>query len=185
MKKIVLGIGGSSGAIYAKRFLDKVGSNPEVQIGVIASDNAITNWELEIGNFDLSAYTSIKLYGSKDFFAPFASGSARYEAMVVCPCSMGTLARIATGISNDLMTRSADVMLKERRRLVVVPRESPINLIHIQNMEKITLAGGIICPATPSFYNHPKTIDDVVDSVVDRILDLIDLPQSNSKRWGE
>ena len=116
--------------------------------------------------------------------APFASGSARYDTMIVCPCSMGLMARIAMGISNDLITRAADVVLKERRRLIVVPRETPLSLIHINNMKAITEAGGIICPAVPSFYSQPQTIEAVVATVVDRVLDLADF-DVKSYRWGE
>jgi 4-hydroxy-3-polyprenylbenzoate decarboxylase len=116
--------------------------------------------------------------------APFASGSARYDTMIIIPCSMGTLARIATGISTDLITRAADVILKEKRKLICVIRDMPYNLIHIRNMETITLAGGIICPATPSFYSKPATIQAVASTVVDRVIDLAGF-NSKSFRWGE
>ena len=119
-----------------------------------------------------------------DFMAPFASGSAKYEVMLVCPCSMGLLGRIAAGISTDLTTRAADVILKERRKLIVVTREMPLSLIHIRNMETVTLAGGIICPATPSFYGKPSTIEEVAGTVIDRVLDLSGLDW-HSFRWGE
>ena len=107
----------------------------------------------------------------------------QYETMIIIPCSMGTLGRIASGLSNDLITRAADVVLKERRKLICVVRETPYNLIHIRNMETITLAGGIICPATPSFYSRPQTIDEVISTVVDRVLDLAGIP-NQSFRWG-
>ena len=119
-----------------------------------------------------------------DFNAPFASGSAGYNTMIVAPCSMGTLGRIATGISDDLITRAADVVLKERRKLILMVRETPYNLIHIKNMETVTLAGGIICPATPSFYSRPTTIEQAAATVVDRVIDLAGLKQ-DSYRWGE
>ncbi|HVE61068.1 MAG TPA: UbiX family flavin prenyltransferase, partial [Chitinophagaceae bacterium] len=114
----------------------------------------------------------------------FASGSAQYDAMIIIPCSMGTLARIAAGISNDLVTRGADVMLKERKKLVLVLRETPYNLIHIKNMKTVTLAGGIICPASPSFYSKPQTIEQAASTVVDRVLDLAGI-KNESFRWGK
>jgi 4-hydroxy-3-polyprenylbenzoate decarboxylase len=116
--------------------------------------------------------------------APFASGSAKYDTMIVCPCSMGTMARIATGVSNDLMTRAADVILKERRKLILVPRDTPLSLIHINNMKTITEAGGIIAPASPSFYSRPKNFEDLARTVVDRLLDLAGF-DLDSYRWSE
>jgi 4-hydroxy-3-polyprenylbenzoate decarboxylase len=126
----------------------------------------------------------MKFYGTKDFTAPFASGSGQYKTMITIPCSMGTLGRIASGISNDLITRAADVILKERRKLICVVRDTPFNLIHIRNMETITLAGGIICPASPSFYSKPKTLEEVAATVVDRVLDLAGFNISTF-RWGK
>ena len=123
-------------------------------------------------------------YSQQDFNAPFASGSGQYDTMIIIPCSMGTLGRIASGISNDLISRAADVILKERRKLICVLRDTPYNLIHIRNMETITLAGGIICPATPSFYSKPTTIEEVAATVVDRVIDLAGL-QNESYRWGK
>ena len=116
--------------------------------------------------------------------APFASGSASYKAMIICPCSMGTLGRIATGISNDLTTRAADVILKERRKLVLITRDTPLNLIHINNMKTVTEAGGIICPASPSFYSKPTNFEQLAATVVDRAIDLVGL-KNNSYRWSE
>ena len=159
-KKIVVAVGGSSGSIYAKVLLDKLLQlKGQVDaVGVVMSDNAKYNWQLELENQDYNNYP-FDFYQKKDFMAPFASGSAQYESMIICPCSMGLLGRIANGISNDLTTRAADVMLKERRRLILVPRDTPYNLIHINNMKKLTEAGAIICPATPSFYSKPKTFE--------------------------
>ena len=119
----------------------------------------------------------------KDFSAPFASGSAKYDALIIVPCSMGTLGRVAAGISNDLITRGADVMLKERKKLVCVVRDTPYNLVHIKNMETVTLAGGIICPASPSFYSKPDNFEALAATVIDRVIDLVGL-QNNSFRWG-
>ena len=183
--KIIVAIGGSSGSIYAKILLDrlKVIVNQTEAIGVVMSDNAIYNWELEIGPWSKDEYP-FTFYSKMDFMAPFASGSAKYEVMLVCPCSMGLLGRIAAGISTDLTTRAADVILKERRKLIVVTREMPLSLIHLRNMETVTLAGGIICPATPSFYGKPSTIEEVAGTVIDRVLDLSGLDWK-SYRWGE
>ncbi|MGZ3852873.1 MAG: UbiX family flavin prenyltransferase, partial [Flavisolibacter sp.] len=118
------------------------------------------------------------------FTAPFASGSAKYDAMIIVPCSMGTLGRIASGVSNDLVTRGSDVMLKERRKLILVIRDTPYNLVHIRNMESVTLAGGIICPASPSFYSKPQSIEQAAATVVDRVVDLTGL-SNESFRWGQ
>ncbi|MBK8699906.1 MAG: UbiX family flavin prenyltransferase [Saprospiraceae bacterium] len=182
MKKIVVGVGGSSGAIYAKRLFDKLALMDDLQVAAVFSSNALINWELELGVFDKVGFP-FPIFDAKDFFAPFASGSAQYETMVVCPCSVGLLARLASGTAEDLIGRAADVMLKERRKLIIVPRETPLNLIHLRNMVQLTEAGAIICPAMPSFYSKPQTINDVVDTVVDRIIDLMQLSQ-NTYRWG-
>ncbi len=123
-------------------------------------------------------------FSKTDFMAPFASGSGDYDIMIIVPCSMGTLGRIAAGISDDLISRAADVVLKERRKLICVVRETPYNLIHLRNMETITLAGGIICPATPSFYSKPNTIEEVAATVIDRVLDLAGI-KIDTYRWGK
>jgi 4-hydroxy-3-polyprenylbenzoate decarboxylase len=184
-KKIIVGITGASGAVYGKVLLESLaGLRDQVEAcGVIFSENALLVWEYEIGPFD-PASVPFTVYKPNDFFAPTASGSAGYDAMIICPCSMGTLGRIASGVSNDLMTRSADVMLKERRKLILVPREAPYNLIHIRNMETLTLAGAIIVPASPSFYSKPSSIEALVKTVTDRTLALagFEIP---SYRWGE
>lgn len=171
--KLVVAIAGSSGAIYAKVLLDKLARLQDQweKVGVVLSDNAVVNWELEIGPANFDAYP-FDFYGKNDFNAPFASGSARYGAMIVCPCSMGMLGRIATGVSTDLITRAADVVFKERRRLILVTRETPLSLIHLRNMVTVTEAGGIIAPAVPSFYGKPETLEQVAATVVDRVLDL-------------
>ena len=183
--KIVIAITGASGAIYPKLLIKKLKAL-ESQIeatGVIFSENAKDVWKYEIGD---ESYKEIpfKTYEKNDFFAPFASGSASFNTMIVCPCSMGTLARIASGMSNDLITRAADVILKERRRLILVVRDTPFSLIHINNMKTITEAGGIICPAIPSFYSKPQTIEEVATTVIDRVIDLAGLKQE-SFRWSQ
>lgn len=182
-RKIIVAITGASGAIYAELLLKFLFQQQHIEVGVIMSDNAKTVWQHELNNENFSDFP-FTFYHKNDFNAPFASGSAKYDTMIVIPCSMGTLGRIANGISNDLLTRAADVILKERRKLVLVARETPYNLIHINNMKTVTEAGGIICPATPSFYSHPTTIEAVAKTVVDRVIDLIGL-DSKSYRWGQ
>jgi len=182
-RKIVVAITGASGAIYAELLLKFLSEQENIEVGVIMSDNAKTVWQHELTNDNYTQFP-FTFYPKNDFNAPFASGSAKYDTMVVIPCSMGTLGRIANGISNDLLTRAADVILKERRKLVLVAREMPYNLIHINNMKTVTEAGGIICPATPSFYSQPSTIEAVAKTVVDRVIDLIGL-DSKSYRWGK
>ena len=199
-KKIVVAIGGSSGSIYAKVLLDKLKTlTDQIEaVGIVMSDNAILNWEYELGEaFDIKKYENtentegvnleksvFKFYQKMDFFAPFASGSAKYDTMIVCPCSMGLLARIATGVSNDLVTRAADVVLKERRRLILVPRDTPLSLIHLRNMTTLAESGAIICPAMPSFYSRPTSFEALAATVIDRVLDLAGLELA-SYRWSE
>ena len=184
MNKIVIAVTGASGAVYAKLLLDKLLSVKEqwTELAVVMTANAKEVWKTELENESFTQYP-FQFYTQQDFSAPFASGSGRFNTMIVIPCSMGTLGRIATGISNDLITRSADVILKERRKLICVIRDTPYNLIHIRNMETVTLAGGIICPATPSFYSKPATIEQVAATVTDRVLDLAGFDVS-SFRWG-
>lgn len=185
MQKLILGMGGSSGAIYARLLLDRLVQVRDQlgDVAVVASANARINWDLEIPDRTIESY-GFRLWASHDFHAPIASGSSRYGTMIICPCSMGTLARIAQGYSDDLLTRAADVMLKERRRLIVVPRETPLSLIHIDNMKRLTEAGAILCPATPSFYSKPATIEELCMTVVDRVLDLAGI-DITTFRWGE
>lgn len=184
-KKIVVAITGASGSIYAKLLLEKLHVLQEqiAEVGVVMSDNARDVWKFELGDENYQQLP-FKIYSKADFWAPFASGSARFDTMIIVPCSMGTLGRIAAGISNDLTTRAADVILKERRRLILVARDTPLNLIHLRNMQTVTEAGGIICPAVPSFYSRPKTIEEVAMTVVNRIIDLIGLEQE-TYRWSE
>lgn len=186
-RKIVVGITGASGSIYAKVMLDKLtrlksSMGDALQVGLVMSDNARTVWKTELGTDSYKQY-SFQLYGKQDFNAPFASGSAKFDTMVICPCSMGTMGRIAGGMSSDLLTRAADVVLKERRKLILVPRDTPLNLIHLRNMVSITEAGGIICPAMPSFYSMPENMEALASTVVDRVMDLADL-NVQTFRWG-
>jgi len=184
-KKIVVAITGASGSIYAKVLLDKLQllQDQIEEVGIVMSDNAKDVWQFELGNQSYSDY-NFKFYQKNDFMAPFASGSAKFDSMIIVPCSMGTMARIAQGTSSDLTTRAADVILKERRNLVLITRETPLNLIHIQNMQAITLAGGVICPASPSFYSRPSTFEELAATVVDRVLDMIGL-DLDTYRWGK
>ncbi|MGQ0829827.1 MAG: UbiX family flavin prenyltransferase [Bacteroidota bacterium] len=183
--KIVVAITGASGAIYANVLLQKLQQLNEqiTEVGIVMSDNAKDVWKFELQNTDYEKLP-FTIYNKSDFFAPFASGSAKFNTMIVCPCSMGTLARIASGMSNDLTTRAADVILKERRRLILVTRDTPLSLIHINNIKTVTEAGGIICPASPSFYSQPKTFEALASTVIDRVLDLSGLEQK-TYRWGD
>ena len=185
MHKIVVAITGASGSIYSKVLLDKLlaAKDQWSDLAVVLTENAKEVWRTELGNDNYKNYP-VKFYTTKDFSAPFASGSGQFNTMLIVPCSMGTLGRIASGISNDLISRAADVVLKEKRKLICMIRDTPYNLIHIRNMETITLAGGIICPATPSFYSLPKTIDEAAATVVDRVLDLAGFDISTF-RWGK
>jgi len=183
--KIIISVSGASGAIYAKVLFDKlVQLKDQIEIvGVLMSDNAKYVWETELDNSNYNNYP-FTFYDKMDFMAPFASGSANYGIMIICPCSMGTMGRIASGTSNDLTTRAADVILKERRKLIIVARETPLNLIHINNMKTITESGGIVCPATPSFYSKPQTFEELAATVIDRVIMLSGL-ENKSYSWGE
>ncbi|WP_316831571.1 UbiX family flavin prenyltransferase [Pedobacter aquatilis] len=184
-KKVIIAVTGASGSVYAKVLFDKLlGLTNQIEaVGVVMSDNAKEVWQFELGNQDYHKY-NFNFYNKNDFNAPFASGSAKYDTMIIVPCSMGTLGRIAHGISNDLITRAADVVLKERRGLIAVVRDTPFSLIHINNMKAVTEAGGIICPANPSFYSLPKTIEQVAETVISRVIDLAGFEQE-SYRWNE
>lgn len=184
-RKIAVAITGASGAIYAKLLLQKLAasSGQISETSVVMSTNAKEVWKTELQD---ESYRDLpfRFFGTTDFSAPFASGSGQYDMLIIIPCSMGTLGRIASGISNDLVSRAADVVLKERRKLICVVRETPYNLVHIRNMETVTLAGGIICPATPSFYSRPQSVEEVATTVVDRVLDLAGIT-INTYRWGQ
>jgi len=184
-RKIILAVTGASGSIYAQKLLEKLIAlkEPPAEMAVVFSDTAKEIWEFELGEKFIPV-SPAKVYENNNFYAPFASGSSTYDTMIICPASMGTLGRIAGGTSDDLICRAADVMLKERRRLIMVPRETPYNLIHIRNMEILTRSGAIICPATPNFYCKPITIDDLVMTVVDRIISLAGF-ENDSYHWME
>ncbi len=185
-RKLVVAVGGASGAIYAQVLFEKLVSLRDQwqTIGVVMSRNAHYNWQQELGMPFQAHDWPFDFFQNNQFEAPFASGSARYDTMIICPCSAGLMGRIAAGTSIDLTSRAADVMLKERRKLILVLRETPLSLIHIRNMEHITLAGGIICPAIPSFYSHPASPKELAATVVDRVLDLAGFTLQTF-RWGD
>lgn len=183
--KLVVAITGASGMIYAERLLKRLNSeelkSQLSEVAIIASENANGIIKNERPDFKLSEY-NFQLYKNNNFYVPFASGSSAYDVMIIIPCSMGTLGRIASGVSENLIGRVTDVMLKERKKLILVTREMPLSIIHINNMKTLTEAGGIICPASPTFYNNPKTIEELADTVVERVIDLSGL-KINAKRW--
>jgi len=184
--KLVVAVGGASGSIYARRLLDALAvlharDPAALEVGLCFSSAGAEVWNHEIGPVPDYPF---KRYGLRDFRAPFASGSAGWQAMVVVPCSTGGLARIAHGISDDLIGRAADVMLKERRKLVLVVRETPLSAIHLENMLAVTRAGAVVLPASPSFYSKPETMDSLLDTVVGRVLDQLGLSNELMPRWG-
>jgi 4-hydroxy-3-polyprenylbenzoate decarboxylase len=182
--KIIVAVTGASGSIYSKHLLEKLAKHKanSIEISLIFSENGLKVWEYEIGKLTIKS-KNILPFSNNDLFAPVASGSAGYQTMVIIPCTMGTMGRIASGTSDDLISRAADVMLKERRKLILVTREAPLNLIHIENMRTITLAGGIIYPASPSFYSKPNSKEELEMTVIDRVLDIMGI-ESGIKRWG-
>jgi 4-hydroxy-3-polyprenylbenzoate decarboxylase len=185
-KKICVGVTGASGAVYAKRLFDVLAGRDDVELAACLSATAPEVWALEIGG-DVREHLSklnVPCFGLRDYKAPFASGSAGWHAMIVAPCSMGTAARVAHGISDNLLTRAADVMLKEKRALVVVPRETPLSLIHLENLTALARSGATIVPAMPSFYGKPETLADAIDTVVARVLDHVGISNALVKRWG-
>jgi len=188
-RKIVLGITGASGAIYARGLVDALIAarvRQPIALAAVLSSTAPEVWAHELGGDvrEWLASRDVPVFAGRDYSAPFASGSARWDSMVVVPCSMSTLAKVAHGISDDLLTRAADVMLKERRRLVLVARETPLSVIHLENMLSVTRAGALVLPATPSFYGRPATVDDVVATVTGRVLDHLGIDH-DAPRWGE
>ena len=183
-RKIIVAVTGASGSIYAKHLLSKlvVLDKGILDVSLIFSDSGKKVWEFEVGEINIGT-GNIKQYSNNDFFAPVASGSAGYDSMIIIPCTMGTLGRIASGTSDDLISRAADVMLKERKQLILVTREAPLNIIHIENMRMVTLAGGVIYPASPSFYSKPNNKEELEMTLVNRVLDIMGF-DSNINRWG-
>jgi len=175
MRKVVIAITAASGSIYARQLIMRFMQNDLAMqvdtVSLVFSKHANEVWVQELGEFKPDAFP-FKIFDIQDYKAPFASGSAKYDTMIICPCTMGTLGRIANGISDDLISRSADVMLKERRKLILVTRETPLSIIHVNNMKSVLEAGAILCPASPSFYNKPKNIEELVNTVINRVLDL-------------
>jgi 4-hydroxy-3-polyprenylbenzoate decarboxylase len=181
--RIVVAITGASGALYAQRLLDNLDPRQhEVHVVLSNYGKVVLADELPGG---LRLADGVKTHGLKSMNVPFVSGSNPFDAMVVIPCTMGTMGRIAHGFSEDVLLRAADVMLKERRKLILVPRETPLSLVHVKNMELLLQAGAVLLPANPSFYTQPKTIEEVVDTVVARVLDHLGIPHKLMPRWQE
>lgn len=186
-RQIVLGITGASGAIYAESYIRGCARMREISLSVIFTETARTVWLRELGYYpeEIISECGASLLPNNNFDAPFCSGSAAADVLLVLPCSMGALARIAGGLASDAISRIADVQLKERKQLIIVPRETPINLIHLQNMKLLTQAGAVICPASPSFYNNPATINDLADSFVARLLQMTGVrPLEKKYQWN-
>ncbi|HEY5910411.1 MAG TPA: UbiX family flavin prenyltransferase [Verrucomicrobiae bacterium] len=181
--KILIAITGASGAIYAQRLLDNLDA-AEHQVDLVLSNYAHSVLAEEVPG-GLRVGKGVSTYGLKSMNAPFASGSNAPDAMVIIPCSMGTLGRIAHGYSEDVLLRAADVVLKEKKKLILVPRETPLNLVHVRNFELLITAGATILPANPSFYTHPQTVEEVADTVVARVLDHLGIAHKLVARWGE
>ncbi len=185
MRRIVVAVTGASGAIYGVRLLQRLADTPDIETHVVVSSSgALTAMqELDLKRADLEAMAAVA-HGVRDIGASIASGSFDADAMVIAPCSMKTLAAIANGYSDNLVSRAADVMLKQRRRLVLLARETPLNLAHLRNMVAVTEMGAIVMPPVPAFYQHPKTVDDLVDETVGRVLDLIGIASPSMQRWS-
>ena len=181
--KVLVAITGASGVVYAQRLLDSLAeSDHEVHLVISNYGRVVIEEELPGG---LRLPEGVVAHGLKSMNAPFASGSNPADAMVIIPCTMGTLGRIAHGVSGDVLLRTADVMLKERRRLILVPRETPLSLVHVRNIELLLLAGATVMPANPAFYSKPTTIDDIVNTVVGRVLDHLGVRNDLMPRWQE
>ncbi len=181
--RILVAVTGASGSLYAQRLLDNLDPKKH-EIHCVLSNyaQAVIRQELPEG---LQFPAGVAVHGLKSMNVPFASGSNPFDVMTVIPCSMGTMGRIAHGLSEDVLLRAADVILKERRKLILVPRETPLNLIHIRNMELLLLAGATILPANPGFYTNPTTVQEVVDTVVARVLDHMGVEHHLVTRWQE
>jgi len=183
-RRIIVGISGASGSIYGVRLLQALREMPGVESHLVVSDAGWRNVQEEHG-LQRAAIEALahQVHDVRDMGAAIASGSFQCSGMVVAPCSMRTLAAVAHGLSDNLITRAADVMLKERRRLVLMVRESPLHLVHLRNMVSVTEMGAIVCPPLPAFYLHPQSVSDIVDHSVARVLDLLDLPHTLAPRW--
>jgi len=181
--KLVVAVGGASGALYAMRLLDFLAAEGPalgVSVDLLFTEAGALVWRHELGAVPSYAFP---VWSNRDLTAPFASGSARHDAMVVVPCSAAGLARIAHGVSTDLTGRAADVMLKERRRLVLCLREAPLSLVHARAITQVTEAGAVVVPASPSFYGRPRSVEELADTVVSRLLDRLDVPNELIRRW--
>lgn len=184
-RNIIIAVTGASGSIYARLLCQRLAQAEEVErIALIVTRNGeeVSRYEDDASWMANSRFTR---YDNDDLFAPPASGSASFDAMVIIPCSMGMAGRIAAGISNDLASRAADVMLKERRRLILVPREAPLSTIHLRNLTTLSECGAIICPATPSFYSHPQDIENLCETIIERILTLLGVEVSHYEWTGK
>jgi flavin prenyltransferase len=183
-KRIVVAISGASGAVYGVRLLQMLRGLEGVQTHLTVSDAGWLNiqQELEMPRAEVQALADV-FYPVRDVGAAIASGSFQCDGMVIAPCSMRTLAAVALGLSDNLITRAADVMLKERRRLILMVRETPLNLAHLRNMTSVTEMGGIVFPPVPSFYHRPQSIAEMVGHSVSRVVDLLGLPQTQAPRW--
>lgn len=184
-RNIIIAVTGASGSIYARLLCQRLAQVEEVErIALIVTRNGeeVCRYEDDASWMANSRFTR---YDNDDLFAPPASGSASFDAMVIIPCSMGMAGRIAAGISNDLASRAADVMLKERRRLILVPREAPLSTIHLRNLTTLSECGAIICPATPSFYSHPQDIENLCETIIERILTLLGMEVSHYEWTGK
>jgi 4-hydroxy-3-polyprenylbenzoate decarboxylase len=184
-RRIVVAITGATGAVYGVRLLERLGAVPGVETHLVVSDAASLTLHQEVGlqRRDVEALAHV-VHRNRDIGASIASGSFRSDGMVIAPCSMKTLAAVAHGLSDNLVARAADVVLKERRRLVLMVRETPFNLAHLRNMTAVTEMGGIVFPPLPSFYNRPASIDEMVDHSVSRVMDLLGVENELAPRWG-
>lgn len=182
--RIIIGVTGASGSIYGWRFLEKLRSIPEMELHLILSRSGERTAFLEMGKTaaDFRALASVT-YPVEDIGCRIASGSFPTDGMVIAPCSINTMSAISAGISNNLMVRAADVVLKERRKLILLVRESPLHLGHLRSMAALAEMGAILAPPVPAFYHQPKTIEDIVDHSVDRVMDLLGVPSPDAKRW--
>ncbi len=198
--KITLGITGASGIPLAFKLLQEL-IHKQIEVSLVISQAGLITIKQEVGlslssnpnvvhevlckYLNLIHVDKLQIYGINDWFAPIASGSSVSDAMVICPCSMATLGKLSSGIGDDLLLRAADVILKERKNLILVPRETPLSAIHLENMHKLAILGVCILPPVPAFYTHPTSVDDIIDFIVSRILDQLGVDNTLSKRWGK